>query len=164
MHGCVARPRGGNAPPPPSLLSPPGPGSVRLCSAMETELPNSPSLPTLLASCEIADSHPNQTFCPRRNCCQVLTEIAGQAGTNFSHSEEKKSTQCTYTVQTISWLLLSFPAESSASGPQSRKAPYHSLPLPPLVYIYISEHDQNQLVHVSFCSLTSLQIFWTHVN
>jgi hypothetical protein len=30
---------------PPSLLSPPGPGSVRLCNAMETELPHSPSLP-----------------------------------------------------------------------------------------------------------------------
>jgi hypothetical protein len=28
-----------------SLLSPPGPGSVRLCNAMETELPHSPSLP-----------------------------------------------------------------------------------------------------------------------
>jgi len=29
---------------PPSLLSPPGPGSVRLCNAMETQLPHSPSL------------------------------------------------------------------------------------------------------------------------
>jgi hypothetical protein len=30
---------------PPSLLSPPGPGSVRLCNAMETKMPHSPSLP-----------------------------------------------------------------------------------------------------------------------
>jgi hypothetical protein len=33
-----------------SLLSPPGPGSVRLCNAMETELPNSHPFPTLLAT------------------------------------------------------------------------------------------------------------------
>jgi hypothetical protein len=34
---------------------------------------------------------------------------------------------------------LSFVAESSASGPQSGKAPYHSLPLPYInIYIYIS--------------------------
>jgi hypothetical protein len=66
---------------PPSLLSPPGPGSVRLCNAIETELPHSPPSPTLLASCEIADSHPNQTICPTRNCCHLLTEIAGQPGT-----------------------------------------------------------------------------------
>ncbi len=43
-----------------------------------------------------------------------------------------------YTVQTFSWLLLSFAAESSASGPQSGKAPYHSLTLPHLFYLYIS--------------------------
>jgi hypothetical protein len=30
---------------PPSLLSPAGPGSVRLCNAMEINLPHSPSLP-----------------------------------------------------------------------------------------------------------------------
>jgi hypothetical protein len=32
---------------------------------------------------------------------------------------------------------LSFAAESSASGPQSGKAPYHSLPLPLLFYLYV---------------------------
>ncbi len=42
-HSRAKRPRGGNATP--SLLSPPWPGSVRLCNAMETELPDSPSLP-----------------------------------------------------------------------------------------------------------------------
>ncbi len=36
-----------------------------------------------LASYEIADSHPNQTFCPRRDGSKALTEIAGQPGTNF---------------------------------------------------------------------------------
>ena len=41
-----------------------------------------------------------------------------------------------YTVHTISCLLLSFTAESLASGPQSGKAPHHSLPLPHLVYTY----------------------------
>ncbi len=49
---------------PPSLLSPPGPGSERLCNAMETQLPHSPSL---IASWEIADRHPNQTICPTRD-------------------------------------------------------------------------------------------------
>ena len=37
---------------------------------------------------------------------------------------------------------MTFAAESSASGPQSGKAPYHSLTLPHLFYLYISEQHQ----------------------
>jgi hypothetical protein len=97
-----------------------------------------PPSPSLLASWEIADRHPNQTICPTRDSCHVLTEIAGQPGTDFSPTGGKEYTvhSIQYTVQTFSWLLLSFAAESSASGPQSGKAPYHSLTLPHLFYLY----------------------------
>ncbi len=63
--------RVGNATPLTALATG-GPGSVRLCNAMETDLPNSPSLPPPpTASCEIADSHPNHTICHIRSCCQI---------------------------------------------------------------------------------------------
>jgi hypothetical protein len=88
LGNCVGRGRGEGTQTP-SLLSPPGPGSVRLCNAMETELPHSPSLPPASYSCEIADSHPYQTICPTLNCCHVLTEIAGQPGSDFSHREKE---------------------------------------------------------------------------
>ncbi len=98
-----------------------------------------PPSPALLASWEIGDRHPNQTICPTRDSCHVLTEIASEPGTDFSHrGKEYTVHSIQYTVQTFSWLLLSFAAESSASGPQSGKAPYHSLTLPHLFYLYIS--------------------------
>ncbi len=102
------------------------PVSVVICGEFAT-LP-----PTLLASCEISDIQPNHTIFPRLYCCQVLTEIAGQSCTSFSRRGER--------VRYIhSKLLLSFAAESTATGPQSGKAPtpYHSLPLPHLVHIII---------------------------
>jgi hypothetical protein len=55
--------------------------------------------------------------------------------------ERVHHTQFTYTVHTFSWPLLSFVAESSASGPQSGKAPYHSLPL-----IYISAYHWDECI------------------
>ncbi len=53
---------------PPSLLSPPGAGSVQLCNAMEAESCPTPHPSPLLASWETADRLPNQTICPTRDC------------------------------------------------------------------------------------------------
>jgi hypothetical protein len=99
-----------------------------------------PPSPTLLASCEMADSNPNQIICPTRNCCHVLTEIAGQPGTDFSHRGEKSTpyrTQYTvhyykYTVQTFSWLLLNL----QQVAPNQEKPHTHSLPLPHVFFLY----------------------------
>jgi hypothetical protein len=70
--------------------------------------------------------------CTDRNCRPAWHRFQPQGGKEYTvHSIH-------YSVQTFSWLLLSFAAESSASGPQSGKAPYHSLTLPHLFYLYIS--------------------------
>ncbi len=105
---------------------------------MERILLNSPSPPTLLASCEIAESLPNQIIGPGLYCCQLLTLIAGQSGTDCSKKRKRSvhSTQYTYTIHTFSCLLLTFAAESLASGPQSGKALYRSTTPPSSLHIY----------------------------
>ncbi len=124
----------------------PGPGSVSCVELWRQSCHTPPPSPTLLASCEIADRHPNQTICPTRNCCDILIEIAGQPGSDFSHWGEKSTsyTVYAYTVHTFSWHPLNFVAESSASSPRSGKAPYHSLTLP---YLFIFTYHWNLATH-----------------
>ncbi len=119
---------GGNATP---LLEP---GSVMIWGPQCTTRPHPP---TLLLSCELSDIKPNQIICSRIHCCKLLTEIAGK----FQPQGEKITP---YTVNTFSWPLLSIVAESLASGPQSGKAPYHSLPLP-LLYHWLKSTHENRL-------------------
>jgi hypothetical protein len=64
---------------------------VVYCYGVYARLPLSPPPPTLLGSCEIADSQPNHIFCPRLHCCQLLTEIVGHSITNFSHWGNKSA-------------------------------------------------------------------------
>ena len=56
-------------------------------------LPPFPLPPTLLASCEIADSQSNHIICHRRHSCQLLT---GLPGANFSRGGKREQ----YTART----------------------------------------------------------------
>ncbi len=80
---------------------------------MGSLLPHSPS--TLLASCEVSDIQQNQIICPRLYCCQLLTEIVSQPGTNFSQ----------------------FVAESAATGPIIRKSHKTHPTTPSSIYLHI---------------------------
>ncbi len=99
-----------------------------------------PPSPNLLASWEIADRHPNQTICPTRDSCHVLTEIAGQPGTDFSHRGE--GVHCTQ--YTIHWLYKHLAGSFwvlrqnlQQVAPNQEKP--HTTPLHSLIYsIYIS--------------------------
>ncbi len=84
--------------------------------------PTPPLPPTLLASCEIEDSLPNQLLTV---IATNLAQISAAGGIRVRYTVNSTGTQ--YTVHTFSWLLLSFAAESSASGPQTGRAP---IPLP----------------------------------
>ncbi len=106
---------------------------------METKLPHSPSHPTLLASCEIADNHPNQTICPTRDCWYVLTEIAGQPGTDFSHRGERSTLYTVYNtlykhLAGSFWVLWQNLQQVALNQEKPHTTPLHSL----IYSIYIS--------------------------
>ncbi len=96
---------------------------------MGSLLPHSPSTPlppTLLASCEISDIQPNQIICPRLYCCQLLTEIAGQSGTDFSR-RRGGGVRLHHTQYTQMLAPFEFCSRIFGHWPTIRKSP---LPLP----------------------------------
>ncbi len=98
-----------------------------------------PPSPSLLASWEIADRHPNQTICPTRDSCHVLTVIAGQPGTDFSHRGERSTLNTVYNtlykqLAGSFWVLRQ---NLQQVAPNQEKP--HTTPLHSLIYsIYIS--------------------------
>ncbi len=138
--------------------------SVVLSLGSWSLLPHSPSpLPPCQLAVNIRHStkpyHMPQTLLlstTDRNCRPIVAQFSAAGGKRVHH------TQYTYTVHSFSWSLLSFVAESSASGPQSGIAPYHSLPLSHL-YIYISLVVEEALHSAS--SFLSLLMEWIdHVD
>jgi hypothetical protein len=133
---------------PPSLLSPPGPGSVRLCNAMETKLLHSPSL--------LADRHPNQTICPTRNSCDVLTEIAGQSGSDFSHRGERSTLYTVYNtldrhLAGSFWVLRQNLQQVAPNQEKPHTTPFHYL----IYSIYISVVIPQRLICI-FCRSSNM--------
>ncbi len=115
---------------------------------MEKNLPHST---TLLASWEIADSHPNQTICPTQDCWYVLTEIAGQPGTDFSHREERSTLYTVYNTlyKHLAGSFCVLRQNLQQVAPNQEKP--HTTPLHYLIYsIYISV--------ILSCSYTNTQI------
>ncbi len=98
--------------------------------------------PTLLACCEIADNHPNHTICPRHNCCQVLTEIDGQPGTNFSHRGEKSTPHTVHIHSTHIYLApFEFCGRIFGQRPSIRKSPIRLPNTPSSIYAHIIAHN-----------------------